>query len=41
MFGVFSDASPDRWERTLMNRRERLIANKENRKPTSYMIAII
>lgn len=33
MFGVFSDASPDRWGRTLMNRRERLIANKENRKP--------
>ncbi len=33
IFGVFADASPDRWGRVLMNKRERLLANKENRKP--------
>ncbi len=33
MFGVFADASPDRWGRTLMNRKERLLASSENRKP--------
>lgn len=33
IFGVFADASPDRWGRILMNRRERLLANKEGRKP--------
>lgn len=32
-FGVFADASPDRWGRVLMNKRERIIANKDNRKP--------
>lgn len=33
IFGMFSDASPDRWGRTLMNRRERILAERENRKP--------
>ena len=33
IFGVFADASPDRWVRVLMNKRERLIAGKEGRKP--------
>ena len=33
MFGVFADSSPDRWGRTLMNRKERLLADSENRKP--------
>lgn len=33
IFGVFADASPDRWGRVLMNKRERLIAGKEGRKP--------
>ncbi len=32
-FGVFADASPDRWGRILMNKRERIQAGKENRKP--------
>ena len=32
MFGVFADASPDRWGRVLMNKRERLLAEKEERK---------
>lgn len=34
IFGVFADASPDRWGRMLMNKRERLMAEKERRKPT-------
>lgn len=33
IFGLFADASPDRWGRVLMNKRERLIAGKEGRKP--------
>ena len=33
MFGLFADASPDRWGRTLMDRRERFAANREGRKP--------
>lgn len=32
-FGIFSDASPDRWGRVLMDRRERFAADKEGRKP--------
>lgn len=33
IFGLFADASPDRWGRVLMNKRERLLAKKEERKP--------
>lgn len=33
IFGIFSDASPDRWGRVLMNKRERIQSEKENRKP--------
>lgn len=33
IFGLFADASPDRWGRVLMNKRERLLAEKEGRKP--------
>ncbi len=29
IFGLFSDASPDRWGRVLMNKRERIQAEKE------------
>ena len=32
-FGIFSDASPDRWGRVLMDRRERFAADREDRKP--------
>ncbi len=32
-FGIFSDSSPDRWGRILMKRRERILADKEGRKP--------
>lgn len=32
-FGVFSDSCPDRFGRTLMNRRETMIAKEEGRKP--------
>lgn len=32
-FGLFSDSSPDRWGRVLMQRRERIMADKEGRKP--------
>ncbi len=34
IFGIFADASPDRWGRILMNKRERILAEKEARKPT-------
>jgi len=34
IFGMFADASPDRWGRTLLNKRERIIAEKEGRKPS-------
>ena len=33
IFGLFADASPDRWGRVLMNKRERITAQKEGRKP--------
>ena len=33
IFGLFADLSPDRWGRMLMNKRERLAAEKEARKP--------
>lgn len=33
LFGIFKDASPDRWGRTLIKKRESLLASKENRKP--------
>ncbi len=33
LFGLFSDSAPDRWGRMLMDRRERLYSDKENRKP--------
>ena len=33
IFGLFADASPDRWGRTLMHKRERILAEKEGRKP--------
>jgi len=32
-FGLFMDSSPDRWGRTLMDRREAIIARQEGRKP--------
>lgn len=32
-FGVFSDSCPDRWGRALIDRRERILSNQENRKP--------
>ena len=31
--GLFADSSPDRWGRVLMKRRERILADKEERKP--------
>lgn len=36
-FGAFSDSAPDRWGRTLLDRRERLMARKENRKPRKLL----
>lgn len=32
-FGLFMDSSPDRWGRTLMDRREAILARQEQRKP--------
>ena len=31
IFGCFSDALPDRWGRTLLNRREQILASEEKR----------
>ena len=36
-FGIFLDSSPDRWGRTLMDRREALLARTEDRKPKSFL----
>jgi len=33
LFGIFEDSCPDRWGRTLMDRRESIIARAESRKP--------
>lgn len=33
IFGIFADASPDRWGRHLMTKKERKLADKEARKP--------
>ena len=45
MFGIFSDSCPDRWGRLLMDRREAILAKKENRKPrylleTDYLLGV-
>ena len=45
MFGVFSDAAPDRWGRVLLNKRERIKAEGESRKPrklydSDYLIGV-
>ncbi len=34
-FGLFADSSPDRWGRVLMKRKERILADREKRKPRS------
>jgi serine/threonine-protein kinase HipA len=36
-FGLFTDSAPDRWGRVLMQRREALLAKKEERKPRTLM----
>lgn len=33
LFGIFKDASPDRWGRALIKKKEAILANKEKRKP--------
>lgn len=33
LFGIFSDSAPDRWGRILIKKRERILAEKEERKP--------
>lgn len=45
IFGLFSDSAPDRWGRVLMDRRERITADKEGRKPrklqeSDYLIGV-
>lgn len=45
IFGVFSDSCPDRWGRMLMNRCEKILADKEDRKPnklfeSDYLIGV-
>ena len=37
IFGIFADASPDRWGRVLMNKRERILAEEEARKPRKLL----
>lgn len=44
-FGIFLDSSPDRWGRTLMNRREAAVARSEGRQPrnlfeTDYLLGV-
>jgi serine/threonine-protein kinase HipA len=44
-FGIFLDSSPDRWGRVLMDRREAVLARKEQRKPktlfeTDYLLGV-
>ncbi len=44
-FGIFLDSSPDRWGRTLMERREAAIARSEGRQPknlfeTDYLLGV-
>lgn len=44
-FGLFTDSAPDRWGRTLMDRRERMLAQQEGRKPrklyeSDYLIGV-
>jgi len=44
-FGIFLDSSPDRWGRTLMDRREAAIARSEGRQPkylfeTDYLLGV-
>lgn len=34
--GIFTDAAPDRWGRTLMERREAILARREDRKPRRF-----
>ena len=45
MFGMFADSTPDRWGRILMDKRERIQAEKESRKPkklygSDYLIGV-
>ena len=45
MFGIFSDSCPDRWGRTLLKRKEAMLARSEGRKPktlteTDYLLGI-
>lgn len=45
MFGIFSDSCPDRWGRTLLKRKEVILARSEGRKPntlteTDYLLGI-
>ncbi|MDO4198775.1 MAG: type II toxin-antitoxin system HipA family toxin [Erysipelotrichaceae bacterium] len=45
IFGIFADSSPDRWGRALINKKERLLADKEDRKPrklydSDYLIGV-
>ncbi len=41
IFGCFSDALPDRWGRTLLNRREQILATEEKRPVRPYLHLII
>lgn len=36
-FGLFMDSSPDRWGKTLMDRREAILAREQKRKPRKLM----
>ena len=37
IFGIFADSCPDRWGRTLMRRREAVLARAEGRKPRTLL----
>ncbi|MBP5407131.1 HipA N-terminal domain-containing protein [bacterium] len=40
-FGIFADSAPDRWGRTLMDRRERILAKAQGRKQQSAMLTAL
>lgn len=40
IFGLFADTSPDRWGRVLMNKRERILAERRAVSLQSFMTAI-
>lgn len=41
VFGCFSDALPDRWGRTMLKRREQILASEEKERSVLFLLSII